>query len=634
MATNSLPKNILLAGNPNCGKTTLFNMLTGMRHHTANYPGVTVETKSANIKILNSDKQFVFIPCTDLPGIYSLDAKSLDEEVAVKTFQNQIESKDSALLFYIVDSTNFPKSLNLFYELHKLGFKMVLVLNMYDLAQNKDYSINILKLSELLGVPVIKIEKRSQATVNEFKQHIKNFQKLPSKSETKNVLPPIEEVVAKSFYQPAINWAGFIQKADKYLLHPVFGPLIFFSIMAMVFQSIFSWSTIPMQAIENLMSNVAKFLGHTFPDGKINDLIVQGIMPGITGVLVFIPQIAFLFFFIAIMEESGYLARVSFMFDRLMQKFGLNGRSVISLIGGAACAVPSILSARTISNKKERLITIFVTPFISCSARLPVYAVLIALVVPKREWLIFNTQGLVLLGLYLLGIIAAFLSAWILNKFIKSDQKSFLILELPFYKRPTFEQVARVVWNKVQGFVLSAGKVILAISIVLWFLASHGPADRFKGIEQEFAGVELTDEQKSLKSSQKLENSYAGIVGKTIEPLIKPLGFDWKIGIALFTSFAAREVFVGTMSTIYSVGSENEQLLSEKLSEQKRPDGTPVFTLGVSVALMLFYAFAMQCMSTLAVVKKETESWLVALAQFAYMGVFAWVSAWMAYVLL
>ncbi len=634
MASNDLPKNILLAGNPNCGKTTLFNMLTGMRHHTANYPGVTVETKSANIKILNSDKQFVHIPCTDLPGIYSLDAKSLDEEIAVNTFKNQLEYKDSALLFYIVDSTNFPKSLNLFYELHKLGFKMVLVLNMYDLAQNKGYSINILKLSELLDVPVMKVEKRSQATVNEFKQYIKIFGNLVSNSANLNSLPPIENLVAQTFHQPAINWAGFIQKADKFLLHPILGPLIFFGIMAMVFQSIFSWSAIPMLAIENLMGNVAKFLGNSLPEGKINDLIVEGIIPGITGVLVFIPQIAFLFFFIAIMEESGYLARVSFMFDRLMQKFGLNGRSVISLIGGAACAVPSILSARTISNKKERLITIFVTPFISCSARLPVYAVLIGLVVPKREWFIFNTQGLVLLGLYLLGIIAAFVSAWILSKFIKSEQKSFLILELPFYKRPTFEQVARVVWNKVQGFVLSAGKVILAISIVLWFLASHGPADRFKSIEQQFASVELTDEQKSLKSSLKLENSYAGIVGKTIEPLIKPLGFDWKIGIALFTSFAAREVFVGTMSTIYSVGSENEKLLTEKLSEQKRPDGTPVFTLGVSVALMLFYAFAMQCMSTLAVVKKETESWLVALAQFAYMGVFAWVSAWMAYVLL
>lgn len=634
MSTKSLPTSILLAGNPNSGKTTLFNMLTGMRHHTANYPGVTVETKSANIKIHLSADDVKFIPCTDLPGIYSLDAQSIDEEVAVKTFKNQLEVKESALLFYVIDSTNFPKSLNLFYELYNLGFKMVLVLNMYDLARNKGYSINILKLSELLNVPVIKIEKRSPAIINEIKQQIKNFEAFDREDRVNKPLIAVEEVVAQTFSRPAINWGGFIQKADKYLLHPILGPLIFFSIMAMVFQSIFSWSAIPMHAIEKAMGYLANLLAEIIPSGPINDLVIEGILPGITGVLIFIPQIAFLFLFIAIMEESGYLARVSFMFDRIMQKFGLNGRSVISLIGGAACAVPSILSARTISNKKERLITIFVTPFISCSARLPVYAVLIALVVPKQEWFIFNSQGLVLLGLYSLGIIAALLSAWILSKLIKTEHKSFLILELPFYKRPTFEQVMRVVWNKVRGFVLSAGKVILAISIVLWFLASHGPAKRFKSIEQQFVGVELTEDEKARRSALKLENSYAGILGKTIEPVIKPLGFDWKIGIALITSFAAREVFVGTMSTIYSVGAEDELLLTQKLSEQKKPDGTPVFTLGVSVALMLFYAFAMQCMSTLAVVKKETESWVIALGQFAYMGALAWLSAWLAYVIL
>lgn len=631
MAEVSYPKNILLAGNPNSGKTTIFNILTGLNHHTANYPGVTVEVKSGNIKLLDDTKSFINIPCIDLPGIYSLQAQSLDEEVAVNRFKKEAEEKENSLLFYIVDSLNFPKSIHLFYELHKLGFNMVLVLNMYGLAKKSGIVIDSNKLSELLKVPVLVIENRSPAVANNFKKQIRSFSEIKDTKVPSESMASQEEIIDKCFSQPQVNWAKFIQKADSILLHPVLGPIVFLLIMALVFQSIFSWSSIPMLAIEDMMASLAQYVEKILPAGKINDLLVNGVLAGITGVLVFIPQIAFLFLFIAIMEESGYLARVSFLFDSFMQKFGLNGRSVISFIGGAACAVPSVLSARTISNKKERLITIFVTPFISCSARLPVYAILIALVVPQKKWFIFNSQGLVLLFLYLLGIVAALLTSYFLHLFLKNDQKSFLILEMPYYKKPHVKQVLLIVWNKVKTFILSAGKVILAISVVLWFMASHGPDSRYENIEAQYVGVNMSPIDSAQKSALLLENSYAGIVGKKMEPFIEPLGFDWKIGIALFTSFAAREVFVGTMSTIYSVGSDNEVLLTKKLSEQKKPDGTPVFTLGVAVSLMLFYVFAMQCMSTLAVVKKETESWTIAILQLLYMGALAWVSAWIAY---
>lgn len=626
-----LPQTILLAGNPNSGKTTVFNLLTGLKHHTANYPGVTVESKSGHIKILNHDKEFTQIPIIDLPGIYSLDAVSLDEKVAVDAFQSWESKKENSLLFYVIDSTNFPRSLKLLLQLKKAGFHIVVLLNMYDLAQKADVQIDAQKLSSLIQSPVICIENRTRAVANEIKKYIRDFQAIKQWKQPNFDELTEEEIIQNSFTKSIVRWNDFLQKADRFLLHPILGPLIFFALMAIIFQSIFSWSEIPMLAIEEAMAFISQFLANILPEGKLNDLVVNGVLAGITGILIFIPQIAFLFFFIALMDESGYLARVSFLFDSFMQKFGLNGRSMIALIGGAACAVPSVLSTRTIANKKERLLTIFVTPFMSCSARLPVYTVLIALVVPDEKFFIFHAKGLVLFALYMLGIVAAFASAFILSIFIKSEQKSFLIIELPYYKKPQALQIFSVVIHKVKGFIFNAGKIILAISIVLWFLVSYGPPKRLDRIENSFATIELTEEESARKNALLLENSYAGIVGKAIEPVIAPLGFDWKIGIALITSFAAREVFVGTMSTIYSVGAENEALLSQKLKEQKRPDGSPMFTLGVSSALMLFYAFAMQCMSTIAVVKKESDSWKIPLAQFLYMGALAWISAWLAF---
>lgn len=634
MQKSIFPSQVFIAGNPNSGKTTLFNLLTGLRHKTANYPGVTVESKAGKIKLLNENKEFVYIECSDLPGIYGMEPASKDEEVAVEAFHKALTYKDQALLLYVIDSTNFPRSLPLLLQLKSMGFKIAVLLNMYDLARNKGYSIDDKELSRILHMPVLKSDKRGIAIAKDVKDIIGQYGNIDFNADGEQEEIQVSDIVKQCFSQPKINWSTYIQSADKILLHPIFGPLIFFVVMALVFQSIFSWSALPMDLIENLMAFAGSSLYDILPPGILRELLVKGVLTGISGVLVFIPQIAFLFFFIAIMEESGYLARISFLFDRIMHKFGLNGRSTIALIGGAACAVPSILSARTISNKKERLITIFVTPFISCSARLPVYAVLIGFVVPDKSWYFFNLQGLVLLFLYFLGIFAAFLTAFILHIFIKSEEKSFLILEMPFYKRPSVSQIIRTVWGKVHSFVSNAGKIILAISIVLWFLASYGPGDKMQSINIAYEKLEQTEENAARMQAEKLENSYAGMMGKYIEPLMTPLGFDWKIGVALITSFAAREVFVGTMSTLYSVGSEDEKKLSEKLALQKRADGSPMYTPGVSMALLLFYVFALQCMSTMAVVKKETESWKIPLMQFIFMGALAYLSAWLAYTLI
>lgn len=634
MQKSIFPSQVFIAGNPNSGKTTLFNLLTGLRHKTANYPGVTVESKAGKIKLLNENKEFVYIECSDLPGIYGMEPASKDEEVAVEAFHKALTYKDQALLLYVIDSTNFPRSLPLLLQLKSMGFKIAVLLNMYDLARNKGYSIDDKELSRILHMPVLKSDKRGIAIAKDVKDIIGQYGNIDFNADGEQEEIQVSDIVKQCFSQPKINWSTYIQSADKILLHPIFGPLIFFVVMALVFQSIFSWSALPMDMIENLMAFAGSSLYDILPPGILRELLVKGVLTGISGVLVFIPQIAFLFFFIAIMEESGYLARISFLFDHIMHKFGLNGRSTIALIGGAACAVPSILSARTISNKKERLITIFVTPFISCSARLPVYAVLIGFVVPDKSWYFFNLQGLVLLFLYFLGIFAAFITAFILHIFIKSEEKSFLILEMPFYKRPSVSQIIRTVWGKVHSFVSNAGKIILAISIVLWFLASYGPGDKMQSINLAYEKLEQTEENAARMQAEKLENSYAGMMGKYIEPLMTPLGFDWKIGVALITSFAAREVFVGTMSTLYSVGSDDEKKLSEKLALQKRADGSPMYTPGVSMALLLFYVFALQCMSTMAVVKKETESWKIPLIQFIFMGTLAYLSAWLAYTLI
>ena len=429
----------------------------------------------------------------------------------------------------------------------------------------------------------------------------------------------------------------FQSRLDNILTHKVFGYLIFFGILLLIFQSIFDWSSIPMDFIDTTFSKLSAFTKESLPQGKFTDLLSDGIIPGIGGIVIFIPQIAFLFLFISVLEESGYMSRVVFLMDKIMRRFGLSGKSIVPLISGTACAIPAIMSARNIENWKERLITILITPFITCSARLPVYAILISLIIPEKRFLGFSLQGLTLMALYLMAFVVAIGSAYILNKILKLKCKSYFVVEMPSYKVPMFKNVALNVLEKTKAFVTGAGKIILAISIVLWFLGSHGPGNFNKAeeiIAQKNANVRLQEGTfENQVNAYKLENSYIGIMGKTIEPVIKPLGYDWKIGIAVVSSFAAREVFVGTLATIYSVGSQSEEetTIKMKMSEDIDANGNKIFNFATGVSLLLFYAFAMQCVSTLAIVKKETNSWRWPLIQLAFMSGFAYIVALIAY---
>jgi ferrous iron transport protein B len=409
--------------------------------------------------------------------------------------------------------------------------------------------------------------------------------------------------------------------------------------MLFVFQAIFAWATYPMDFIEAVFGILSSWCKEVLPPSLLTNLVTEGIIPGLSGVLIFVPQIAILFFLISILEEIGYMARAVYLFDRFLRRFGMNGRSVVSLISGGACAIPAIMSTRTIVNWKERLITILVTPFISCSARIPVYTVLVAFVVPyKPVWGIFNSQGLAFGGLYLLGIVTALLAGWVFKKILKAKMQSFFVMELPSYRSPDWQSVWRNIRNKVGTFITEAGKIILLISVILWFLASFGPPQKMEAAKdsaRQDASAQGLDEAaaEDLLSSYKLEASFAGILGKTIEPIIRPLGYDWKIGIALICSFAAREVFVGSMATIYSIGSVDDEFrIRAHLAKQKDPvTGEAIFNYSTALSLLLFFVFAMQCMSTLAVVKKETKSWKWPFIQFSMMTALAYAIAWFAY---
>jgi ferrous iron transport protein B len=432
----------------------------------------------------------------------------------------------------------------------------------------------------------------------------------------------------------------FSNRLDQILTHKVFGYLIFMGILFLVFQAVFAWASYPMDLIDEGIAALNSAIQANF-SGPLVNLLTEGVIAGLGGVLIFIPQIALLFAFISILEETGYMARVTFMMDKIMRKFGLNGKSVVPLISGVACAVPAVMSARTIENWKDRMITIFVTPLMSCSARIPVYTVLIALVVPEIKYFGFiNLQGVVLMGLYLIGFVAAILSALLLKVLLKARERSYFIMEFPVYKMPRWKNVGLTIFEKSKTFVFEAGKVIVAVSIILWVMASYGPGDNFERAEQrvqaeaEVKGYTEEQTEHAIAAAQ-LESSYAGVFGQTIEPVIKPLGYDWKIGIALLTSFIAREVFVGTMSTIYSIGEEeNVSTIKDKLMLEKDENGDPFFTPARSFSLLLFYAFAMQCVSTLAVVRRETKSWTWPLAQLLYMTGLAYVAALIAYQLL
>ena len=697
---------VALIGNPNSGKSTLFNALTGLNQKTGNFPGVTVDKKSGILK-LNSAVTAEF---TDLPGTYSLYPKSLDERVAFEVLCDPNNENHPDVTIIVADASNLKRNLFLVSQIIDLKMPVILVLNMMDLVEKEGDVIDAVRLSEKLGVKVVGISARNKEGLETLKaallqplpvpqydfidikklapelidkiaaiikvnsdfaafQIINNFDEIhyfDKKSDKKEKIAALlkaaaidgnklqsQETVERYkvinrivedciTHKSAIKTESFSHKLDSVLTHRIWGYVIFLSILFFIFQTIFFLAAYPMEWIETLFVSFSTLATETLPQGELTNLFVNGILAGLSGVIVFVPQIALLFAFIAILEDTGYMARVSFIMDKLMRKFGLNGRSVIPLMSGVACAIPAIMSTRTISSWKERIITIMVTPFMSCSARLPVYTLLIALVVPADKTLgFFNYQGLILMSLYLIGFIAAMVAALVMQWVLKAREKSYFIMELPVYRSPQWRTVGLTIFDKVKSFLLDAGKIILAISVILWFLSSHAPGNRFEIIEKKYQGPEMvktyTEEERQSKiASEQLEASYAGILGKSIEPAIAPLGFDWKIGIALVTSFAAREVFVGTMATIYSAGnSDNSQTLREKMHSEKNPStGLPQFSVAVGFSLMIFYAFAMQCMSTLAVVYRETKHWKWPAIQFIFMSVLAYLSSFFVYQLL
>ena len=692
--------NVALIGNPNVGKTSVFNQLTGLNQQVGNYPGITVEKKMGFCKLPNNVKANIL----DLPGTYSLNASSIDENVVIELLLNKNDKLYPDVALVVTDVENLKRNLLLFTQIKDLEIPTILVINMADRMEHKGISLDIPYLEKHLKTKIALVSSRKGFGIDALKKLIVTYKTISSEPclNASSIDPEYFNTLRKTFpnqllyklwlvitqdvnflnldrneirssltkshsdlkrlqQKETIKRYQFINdvlkeglkidtavakdfrgKLDRVLTHKVWGYVIFFLILFVIFQSIFEWSKIPMDFIDSTFASLSSIASEKLPSGVLTNLISQGIIPGIGGILIFIPQIAFLFMFISILEESGYMSRVVFLMDKIMRKFGLSGKSVVPLISGTACAIPAIMATRNIENWKERLITILVTPFTTCSARLPVYAIIIALVIPdNRVFGILNMQGMTLMLLYLLGFGMAIFSAYVLNKILKIKGKTYFVVEMPNYKLPMFKNVAINVIEKTKAFVFGAGKIILAISVILWFLASYGPGKNFNDAETIVAertkDAPLTKiELENAIASQKIENSYIGLMGKTIEPAISPLGYDWKIGIAIISSFAAREVFVGTLATIYSVGgSDNEATIKSKMQEEINPEtGAKIFNFASGISLLLFYAFALQCASTLAITKKETNSWKWPLGQLIFMSGFAYIVALLAYQIL
>lgn len=623
-------KKLALIGNPNSGKTSLFNALTGLNQKVGNYPGVTVDKRSGRFSF--EDVQYEVV---DLPGVYGISALSEDEKVVSGFISTESDSVD----VYVVtaDATNLERSLVLFSQLYDLRLPVLLAINMVDITTKKGHLINGQKLSELLGnVPVVELNTRDKGNIKRLKEVIASYVR-PDKwqpfisdysgnKSTENLEERNKQIKSLVSFMRKSNGElpSKTTSIDRILIHPVWGYVVFGIILFVLFQLIFEFANWPMDLIDGAFAKTSAFLSRNLPAGLFTDLIVEGVVPGLGGVIIFVPQIVFLFLFLSLLEESGYMTRVVFLMDRLMRPFGLHGKSVVPMISGMACAIPAVMSARTIDQPKDRLITILVTPLMSCSARLPVYALMIALVIPDRTVFgVFGLQGLVLMGMYFLGLIMALIAALVFKMILEPGKKSYLMMEMPSYKLPSVRNVAHSLFEKVTVFVWGAGKIILAISIILWVLGSYGP------------GSFGPDNDEELVSKVELNESFIGLAGQQLEPVIEPLGYNWKIGIALITSFAAREVFVGTMATIYKVGDADEtsdRLLMTMRTERKA-NGDPVFNLPTGLSLMVFYAFAMQCMSTVAIVKRETKGWKWPLVQVGYMTMLAYVGALITYYL-
>ena len=690
--------NVALLGNPNTGKTSIFNALTGLSQKVGNYPGITVEKKEGISKLDRINKGYIL----DLPGTYSLNASSMDESVVINLLLNKKNKDYPDVAVLIADVENLKRNLLLFTQLKDLGIPTLLVINMSDLMSRKGISLNIPQLEKKLETKITLVSTRNNEGLDELKKLIINYRQLPTqplislksinetyfndlektfpdqplyklwlvitqdinyskieknnipntsgfKTESPSSLKKLQqkETIKRYQYINGIlkkglkidhkNAKDFRSRLDRIFIHSFWGYIIFFAILMIIFQSIFSWSTIPMDFIDRSFVNLSSILTENLPPGVFTDLLTEGIIPGLGGIVIFIPQIAFLFLFLSILEETGYMSRVVFLMDRGLRPFGLSGKSVVPLISGTACAIPAIMAARNIENWKERLITILVTPFMTCSARLPVYSILISLVIPVGSILGFSFKGLVLMLLYLSAFIMALVSSFLYSKILKVKFKSYFVVEMPNYKFPLIKNIGLIVWEKTKSFVTEAGKIILAISIILWILASFGPGREFNEAENVFKQNYSSLNQIELETkinSFKLENSYLGKMGKLIEPIISPLGYDWKIGIALISSFAAREVFVGTLATIYSVQSDKAETIKNKMASEMRENGKPVFNYATGISLMLFYAFAMQCMSTLAIVKKETNTWKWPMIQLFSMTLLAYIISLISYQIL
>lgn len=684
---NSSKIKIALVGNPNIGKTTLFNKLCGLSQKTGNYPGVTIDKKKGKFKFNTSEFEII-----DLPGINSLYPKSKDEELVINYLADKSKVDFPDKIIVTVSALNLKRNLYLFHQIKDLEIPIVLAVNMVDIAEKRGIYIDESKLKAIVGSPVVKIsaktglglEKLKIALTTEHKltktpQHYtselstdelsvltKTHQKesnyhtflsithheitldnlLKENNTSARKLKVNESILRYKFINSYLASVltvdkskanDFTTKADKILLHPVWGYVIFGIILFTIFQSLFALAAFPMDWIDQLTTNFAELSKSWMPAGYLNDLISDGIVPGIGGILIFIPQIAILFLFFSILEESGYMSRIIFLMDKLMQKLGMSGKSVVPLMSSLACTIPGIMAARSIENKKERLITILIAPLLTCSARLPVYVILISLVVPDEYYGPFNLQGLAMFGMYFIGIIASLIIALLFKLILKGDYRGTLLLEMPQYLWPSAKNTVITVWKNVSSFVINAGKIILATSIILFVLATQG-GDDFDNAEQfiteKHSDLQANEFDQKVASYQ-LENSYLGTIGKSIEPAIKPLGYDWKIGIALISSLAAREVFVATMSTIYSINSEENLTIKNRLAQERNSEtGELTFTLATSVSLLLFYAFSLQCFSTIAVTYKETKSVKWTAIQFVYMSVFAYLAALIAYQLL
>ncbi|MCK0161012.1 ferrous iron transport protein B [Allomuricauda sp. F6463D] len=732
--------NVALIGNPNTGKTSVFNQLTGLKQKVGNYPGITVEKKEGICKLPRGVKAHIL----DLPGTYSLNTTSLDESLVVELLLNKNDKDYPDVAVVISDVENLKRNLLLFTQIKDLKIPTILVINMADRMSRKGISLDIEALEKKLDTKIALVSTRKNTGIGHVKELIADYKTISSKpildpnrispkyfDRLKETFPkedlyklwlvitqdvnfmPIEKkriqdatdfstksndelkklqhketvlryqlinnILKETYKVDFMAAKGLRASFDKILTHKIFGYLIFFALLLLIFQAIFEWSSYPMDFIDEQFAMAAEWIKNTLPPGLFTDLLAEGIIVGIGGIVIFIPQIAFLFLFISLLEESGYMSRVVFLMDRLMRPFGLSGKSVVPLISGNACAIPAIMATRTIENWKERLITILVTPFTTCSARLPVYLILIALVIPEGGFLGLSYQALTLMLLYLIGFGMALLSAMVLNKILKIKSRSVFMVEMPTYRLPLLKNVFYTVIEKTKSFVLGAGKIILAISIILWFLGSNGYSDNFKNAEtivteriaeeglstysKNYIQNHITSYRESVETvdmapnvlrdsvqvltselseravaqeiaSYKLEHSYIGQAGKAFEPIVKPLGYDWKIGIAVLTSFAAREVFVGTLATIYSVGSDEEETIQNRMAAELDDSGKPLFNLASGISLMLFYAFAMQCMSTLAIVKRETNSWKWPMLQLGFMSVFAYIIALLAYQIL